>query len=720
MKVSRRSSNNVLYLLLFCVAAYFAAQLRVSSDAGESLLPTTGYKADKYQQFLDNYRSDKAIRLVWEDVACTEQGWPLLQELEAKIIGSSYVLRVSGLSLPDSVFPSIEGERVVLDSLSETEFSSASDRCDRAESYDLFRRALISTDRRAVSTNILLADAVDSNEAISSLQELVAPYSKAIQATGGRLYFAGESVMSAEILKVTNQGTKLVLLMPLLAAVIVLVISGSLQVAILSVVTCVYSIVLVLGFMAATGISSTPITSLVTFLLIPISSAFVIHAYGFRTRNSTGTEQGSADAFYVAGITTAIGFGSTAISQVPDIRAMGLVGFVGVLVSTNFVTGFVLPRLRGSTDSALTPVVPVWAVASVGKQLVICIIIFAVSLAGLSRLYVSYVPTDYLPLSNSVRANFERLIPWFGRLTIPLTVQLPDGLDDLPTWRRTKELVDIVSESEDDVVRVSWQYQQIATMTQAITFDANGADLDFPNSNEMLRQVYETLDFGGRDQYVAADESELLVLFDVSFLGSDSYLKFQKEVLRHAGNLNLEAEFVGRVPYFFEIGHSIAAEVAMGLVITLLLISVLFYFYLDSFGLALVSSLTNLVPVLVGVSVFGILNVPLDLGSAIVAAIAFGLVIDDSTHYLVRYKQLRKMGYDAGSAVLRCSRELSGVIALTTVSIVACFMALLFVELSLFHDFAYLIAVTMVAAMITDLYILPRVLILVDGDNVYS
>ena len=719
MKVFRYSSA-VLYLIVFCVSAYFAAQLEVSSDAGESLLPTSGDKAEKYREFIDHYRSDKSIRLVWEDVACTEQGWSLLKDLEAKISGSSYVLRVGGLSLPDTVFPSIEGERVVLDSISETEFSAAEDRCERAESYDLFRRSLISTDRRAVSTNILLADDVDSNEAIKSLHELVEPYSKSVHAAGGRLYFAGESVMSAEILKVTNQGTKLVLLMPLLAAVIVLIISRSFLVAGFSVITCIYSIVVVLGFMAVTGISSTPITSLVTFLLIPISSAFVIHAHGFRTRNNTSAEKGTADAFYIAGITTAIGFGSTAISQVPDIRAMGLVGFVGVLVSTNFVTGFVLPRLRVSTGKALAPVIPLWAVSSVGKQLAICVIFFAISLAGLSRLYVSYVPTDYLPLSNTVRANYERLVPWFGRLTIPLTVQLSEGLDDLATWQRTKRLVDAVSESQADIVRVSWQYQQIATMTQAITFDPDGSTLDFPNSDAMLRQVYETLDFGGRDQFVAADESELLVLFDVSFVGSDRYLKLQKEVLRQAAKLGLKVEFVGRVPYFFEIGHSIAADVALGLVITLVLISVLFYFYLDSLGLVLVSSLTNLVPVLVGVSVFGILNVPLDLGSAIVAAIAFGLVIDDSTHYLVRYKQLRRMGYDAGSAVLRCSRELSGVIALTTISIVACFMSLLFVELSLFHDFAYLIAVTMIAAMITDLYILPRALILVDGESARS
>lgn len=712
--------NGFFYAVVFLVFGGLATQLEVSSDAGESLLPNKGYRAESYKNFLEHFQSDKSIRLIWEDLACSKEGWSQLVEVEALISGSSHVLQVSGLSTPSTVYARPLGIELELNSFAESEFGSASERCHAARDYDLFNGRFISHDLRAISTNIQLSNETDSNLAIADLQALLEPYSEIAHRLGGRLYLAGESVMSAEILEVTNRGTKLVLLMPFLSAILVFVVSGSFRAACMAILSCLYSIVIVLGFMSAAGISSTPITSLVTFLLIPISSAFVIHSYGFHVRTKNSDDKKSMDAFYIAGLTTAIGFGSTAISSIPDIRSMGIAGCVGVLATTNFVTGFVLPRFARSPGKALSAVVPRWAITSAGVQITIAVLLFFFTALGLSRVYVSYNPSDYLPLSNSVRADFERLKPWFGRMTVPLVIELPRGVDDVSKWEAAKKLVDVIEQNERDVIHVSWHYQSIATMTKAITLDENGLGMEFPQSDEMLRQVYEALDYGLRDQFIAADESNMLVLIDVSFLGSDRFVTFQKDILREASRLELSAEFVGRVPYFFEIGHSIAFEIGVGLVVTLILISCVFLFYFRSLKLTLIAAATNLVPVLAGVSVFGILNVPLDLGSAIVAAIAFGLVIDDSTHYLVRYKSLRDMGYDSGSAVLRCSRELSGVIALTTISIVACFFSLVFVELQLFHDFAYLIAVTMIAALVTDLYILPRVLILAEQDEFQS
>lgn len=710
-------SKAILYLLVFAIAGSFATKLEVSSDAGMSLLPKTGEKASNYQKYLSNFQSDKSIRLIWEGVACEEKGWSLLVELESLISGSEYVVSVTGLSLPDTIYPKIAADGIELNSFGETSFESASERCEAARDYDLFRKLYISDDLRAVSTNILIASEVDSNDVIADLEELIDPFSQIADQLGGRLFLAGESVMSAELLQVTNEGTKLVFLMPILAALLVYVVSRSLSAAMYSVISCLYSIVVVLGFMAAAEISSTPITSLVTFLLIPISSAFVIHAYGFQGRVKSSDNERSIDAFYIAGITTAIGFGSTAISSVPDLRAMGVAGLVGVLAATNFVASFVLPQLGKVNAAPLVALLPRWAVTSSVFQIVITLALIAFSVVGLSRTTVSYSPSDYLPFSNPVRADFEKLKPWFGRMTIPLVIHLPNGIADIDVWAETNKLVEFLERNEEDVVRVNWHYHSISTMTRALTHSDSGEQLDFPDSNMMLRQVYETLDFGSRDRFVTADESEMVLLIDVSFLGSDRFVAFEQSVLAEASRLNLSAEFIGRVPYFFEIGHSIAYQVGFGLLVTLGLISCVFLLYLRSLKLTLISSATNLIPVVVGVSVLGVLNVPLDLGSAIVAAIAFGLVIDDSTHYLVHYKTLRDMGYDAGSAVLKCSRELSGVIALTTISIVACFSSLLFVELKLFHDFAYLIAVTMIAALITDLYVLPRALILVDREE---
>ena len=134
------------------------------------------------------------------------------------------------------------------------------------------------------------------------------------------------------------------------------------------------------------------------------------------------------------------------------------------------------------------------------------------------------------------------------------------------------------------------------------------------------------------------------------------------------------------------------------------------YLWQRSLRLVLITTLANLVPVVLGIALFGLFSIPLDLGGAIVAAIAFGLVLDDSAHYVARYCELRRSGYDAGTAVLRTSRELSSVIALTTFVVVASFAILYLAELKIFSDFALLVSFAMIVALITDLYLLPAAL----------
>ena len=95
------------------------------------------------------------------------------------------------------------------------------------------------------------------------------------------------------------------------------------------------------------------------------------------------------------------------------------------------------------------------------------------------------------------------------------------------------------------------------------------------------------------------------------------------------------------------------------------------------------------------------------MGSAIVAAISFGIVLDDSMHLLYRIKELIGSGYDPDTAVNRALRDLLPPIASTTLAISIGFSVLFFVEVTLFNDFAMLISTTLATALIVDVLVLP-------------
>ena len=126
-----------------------------------------------------------------------------------------------------------------------------------------------------------------------------------------------------------------------------------------------------------------------------------------------------------------------------------------------------------------------------------------------------------------------------------------------------------------------------------------------------------------------------------------------------------------------------------------------------SIPLALIGIVVNALPVLSGLAILGTLGVPIDLGSSVVAAMAFGIVLDDSTHLLVRVQQLVRSGYDPSTAVVRAVRDLIAPIMTTTGIICAGFVVLYFAQMQPFNDFATVILTTLISALVTDILILP-------------
>ena len=136
----------------------------------------------------------------------------------------------------------------------------------------------------------------------------------------------GEATISAELFEVTRNANALVYFMPLLAILIVFLATRHLVAAMITLPASLIAILAANGALGWLGVPITPINSIVAFLLIPIGSAMVIHARNVVARNSGSEKTG----FYLAGLTTALGFGATAYSSVPDLMYMGISGVVGV------------------------------------------------------------------------------------------------------------------------------------------------------------------------------------------------------------------------------------------------------------------------------------------------------------------------------------------------------------------------------------------------------
>ena len=87
------------------------------------------------------------------------------------------------------------------------------------------------------------------------------------------------------------------------------------------------------------------------------------------------------------------------------------------------------------------------------------------------------------------------------------------------------------------------------------------------------------------------------------------------------------------------------------------------------------------------------------------------MAIDDTVHFLVRYRREREGGASPEEAALRCGRFIGRPIAITSIVLSLGFLAVSFSGFASLREFGLLSAATMVICLFTDLILLPSILV---------
>lgn len=90
---------------------------------------------------------------------------------------------------------------------------------------------------------------------------------------------------------------------------------------------------------------------------------------------------------------------------------------------------------------------------------------------------------------------------------------------------------------------------------------------------------------------------------------------------------------------------------------TVVVIFLLMALVLRSWGLALLFLLPNLFPIAVNFGIMGASGIPLDTGTSLIAASAFGIIVDDTVHFFVAFKDARRRGMTVRKALEEVSYE---------------------------------------------------------------
>ena len=151
-----------------------------------------------------------------------------------------------------------------------------------------------------------------------------------------------------------------------------------------------------------------------------------------------------------------------------------------------------------------------------------------------------------------------------------------------------------------------------------------------------------------------------------------------------------------------------------GTIIAMLLISFLLILVFKSVRLGLLSLVPNFIPAAMTFGLWGYLVGQVGLAGSVMTAIAFGIIVDDTIHFMSRYLKARRMGLSAPEAVRAAFRIVGQALWTTTAVLSLSFLVFASSGFEISWALGLMVAITLVFALLADFLLLPTLLMAID------
>ena len=152
-----------------------------------------------------------------------------------------------------------------------------------------------------------------------------------------------------------------------------------------------------------------------------------------------------------------------------------------------------------------------------------------------------------------------------------------------------------------------------------------------------------------------------------------------------------------------------------GTIVAMAIVSFLLLFVFRSVRLGLISLMPNFVPAAMAMGLWGYAVGEVGVAASVVTAIAFGIIVDDTIHFMTKFVRARKSGLLPSEAVQSAFGSVGKALLATTVVFALGFMVFGASGVAPNQTLGLLVGITVIAALLADFLFLPPVLMALDG-----
>ena len=519
----------------------------------------------------------------------------------------------------------------------------------------------------------------------------------------------------------------------------------SVRATIISMLTVVIGVMWAFGFLGLFNYEITVLTAIIPPLIIVIgipNCIFLINKYqqeiqkhGNQVKSLQRVITKVGNATLMTNITTSAGFATFILTDSSLLREFGIVASINILVIfllSLLIIPIVYSFLPLPKDKHLKHLNKRWIggfvdwMENMVRQrrkyiYVITVLLIVLSVIGIYTIRISGSILEDMPKG----AQFYKDIEFFEEefngvmpLEIVIDTEREDGVMKLSTLKRMQELEQILAEIPE-LSRPLSVVNVVKYVKQAY-YNNNPEYYELPSSQEKhfispyISNLSEKKDI--LNAYVDSTGQYARMTTFMKDVGTEEMERIESEIWPKIHEIFPEDRYditmTGGALVFQKGTNYLVENLLLSLGFAILLIALFMAWMFRSFKMILISLIPNLIPLVVTAGLMGFLGVPIKPSTILVFSIAFGISVDDTIHFLAKYRQeLKANNWKIKVSVYAALRE-TGVSMFYT-SIVLFFGFSVFMISSFGGTVALggLVSATLLFAMLSNLLLLPSLLL---------
>jgi predicted RND superfamily exporter protein len=515
------------------------------------------------------------------------------------------------------------------------------------------------------------------------------------------------------------------------------------------------ALVWTLGIVVLTGKSITLGTFILPPLLLVVGSAYAIHVMArYYEESERGGERADVARravervwvpLAISALTTAIGFGSLMVNRIPAIWELGLFAVIGVLalmVSNLTILPACLALMpveraaRRARDGqpaleGLLGRVADWVSRKRRWILLGGVTVGAVALAGVFRIQADSDFLEYLSPSSQVRLDNQvinqRIVgsnPFYVVIEAPkagalerwenlkLIERLQAFINTLPGVTSSISIVDYLELLESGLNKGTGGDLVVEDEGNLVPVEPPKPFWDEPKNLKPVLELVKTSPetFEG---VVTRDFSKTSIMVRTQLSGSaavDATLEWIRSYVAQRVPAELRVELTGNLVLLNNTTTDLIDGQVRSLGLALLVIFVVMSLMFLSVRIGFLAILPNVLPILAFFGILGWGGIDLNLGTSLIAAIALGLAIDSTIHYMARLNGELRGETDQAAAIERTLRAVGAPVLYTTTALLLGFLTFSLSSFIPIQTFGIMSSVTLLIALVANLGLLPALL----------